>query len=63
MWRLISSFLLIFVLASPARADVNLLSMGDWGTNGDGQRRIAGVMASYVRQGDIVAALQPTKVK
>jgi tartrate-resistant acid phosphatase type 5 len=50
MWRLISSFLLILLLAAAARADVNLLSMGDWGTNGDGQRRIASVMSSYVRQ-------------
>src|SRR3954453_4125816 len=36
--------------AAQATAEVNLLSMGDWGTNGAGQRAVAKVMADYVEQ-------------
>lgn len=36
--------------ATPEAAEVNLLSMGDWGTNGPGQRTIALTMAKYVQQ-------------
>src|SRR3954452_3493074 len=33
-----------------ATAEVDLLSMGDWGTNGPGQRAVAKAMADYVEQ-------------
>ncbi len=36
--------------ATPEAAEVNLLSMGDWGTNGPGQRTVALTMAKYVQQ-------------
>jgi tartrate-resistant acid phosphatase type 5 len=56
--RLSAFFLLIFLSAphfahaepTTAPAEVNLLSMGDWGTNGAEQRLIAQAMVAYVRQ-------------
>jgi tartrate-resistant acid phosphatase type 5 len=46
------SFCIGLAMADPttAPADVNLLSMGDWGTNGPEQRVIATTMANYVHQ-------------
>src|SRR2546423_316989 len=34
----------------PAVGEVNLLSMGDWGTAGPGQRSVANAMSDYVSQ-------------
>ena len=60
MWRfgrLAACFLAVFLSADVVRADpttapadVNLLAMGDWGTNGPEQRLIAHTMAAYVQQ-------------
>jgi len=36
-------------LAAPPVPQVNFLAMGDWGTNGDSQRAVAGALVTYVR--------------
>src|SRR5262245_20811028 len=50
MKRSVCSLVLLALLVSacPAAESVNLLSMGDWGNNGDGQRRVAATLKQYI---------------
>jgi hypothetical protein len=50
-WVWVSIVLLLMVsraLAAPTTQSVNLLAMGDWGTGGEAQKKVAGVMSKYV---------------
>ena len=51
-YRLILIFLCIGWIVQPARAQVNVLAMGDWGTNGPRQREMAQVLADYAARQD-----------
>jgi hypothetical protein len=45
-------FCLIFCIPGIAGADVHLLAMGDWGTNGPGQIAVAATMCKHVQEAD-----------
>lgn len=48
--KCLTTALLVLILTVAARAQqVNLLSMGDWGSNDAGQREVAGDMAKYIQ--------------
>src|SRR5256885_5814541 len=51
-YRLILIFLCIGWIVQPAHAQVNVLAMGDWGTNGPRQREMAQVLADYAARQD-----------
>jgi hypothetical protein len=51
--RFLAAAIVLLLGAAFARAgEVNILSMGDWGNNGPGQRKVAATMKSYIQSSD-----------
>src|SRR5438876_2983331 len=46
--RFISVVLITLVARIAVAKDVNLLAMGDWGTNGPAQKQVASALSDYV---------------